>query len=146
MTREFTHQVQLSTNPLPPDAFLSGTISAHISSSPTPLGGIENLVQALLRESTGDWFYAGWIDQAVLHVGSCRTGGAELLSSMLRQIDDDPVDQSGDMLVGFVRQDRDWFLAIEASPDDSSFTVVLYTDSDHDADLARIVAGLEEGA
>lgn len=141
LTRKFAHRVQMSAGQLPPDAYRSRTISEHISSSPTRLGRLEHLVQTLLHGATGDWLYAGWIDQAVLHVGMCLPGGTDLLTSMLRQFDDDQVDQGGDMLVGFLPSDRNSFLTIEVSPDDNRFTVVLYTDSEPEAARVRSVAG-----
>ena len=138
--REFSHQVKLLADSIPPGAFASNTVSAQILSSPNLRSGIENLVQALLGDTTGDWFYGGWIDQAMPYVGMCRAGGAELLETMLQQIDADPLQEGGDQIVGFLKPDRDWYLAIETSPDDCSLTVVLNTESEHDANLARATA------
>ena len=135
--RTFAHELQLFTGPLTPGAYDSRTIAREIAATATPQGTVEALVRSLVHGEPGYWLYAGWIDQAILHVGAVRPGEMEYFGTMLAQIDDDQVDQGGDMLVAFVRQDHDWVLTIEASPEDSVFEIRLRTDHESEATRAR---------
>ncbi len=128
--RRFAHEIQLFKGPLSQSAYESRNISTEIAATATSRGSVEDLMNLLLRDATGHWLYAGWIDQAVLHIGPVRRGGMNLFATMLAEIDRDQVDQSGDMLVAFIQQGRESVLTIEASPDHSLFTIRLLTESE----------------
>lgn len=133
----FAYELVLFRGPLSASAYGTRTIAREIAGTSTPLGSVEALVGALLRGEPGCWLYAGWIDQAVLHLGAVRPGDMGHFESMLAQIDDDQVDQSGDMLVAFVHRARDWVLSIEVSPDDSVFEIRLRTNTESEVKRAR---------
>lgn len=97
--------------------------------SRTEWGSVSDLLGLVIKDLVGVWFYAGWIDQAVLHIGMIVDGGSERVPEILTQFDADEVDQSGDMMVGFLPTDRSFLLAIEVSPDDMAFSVSMRTDS-----------------
>jgi len=144
--RTFAQEIQLFQGLLSQNAYRSRSIAREISAATTRRGSVEDLIRLLLRDAIGHWLYAGWHDQAVLHVGLVRRGDSELCRTMLAQIDHDQVDQSGDMLVAFIQEDSGSVLTIEVSPDDSIFTIRLRTDSEPEAKRALIEAGVSHGA
>jgi hypothetical protein len=141
VTREYPHLVQLFSGALSEGAYLSRSIAKEIRAADTPAGTLVELIGQLVEGRRGHWFYAGWIDQAVLHVGAIRSGDASLVGPMLSEIDRDQVDQGGDMLIGFVPDGRSSFVTVEASPEVSRFCVRLRTECKILADRARLIAG-----
>ena len=102
------------------------------------------MINDLLRGKRGLWFYAGWIDQAVLHVGMVRNGGTELFSELILQIDDDQVDQGGDMFVCFYPVEEDWLFCVDVEPDRHGFSIKIRTKSDTSAQTIKELLQLED--
>jgi len=101
------------------------SIVSEIKAAPTEWGAITEVFSQLVPYDRGWWFYAGWVDQASLHVGRTLVGDVRLAPSMLRQFDLDQVGECGDMIVGFVPNDEDLMLAIEVSAERGRFTISL---------------------
>jgi hypothetical protein len=126
--RDFAHDVLLVRGSLARNAYRSRTIAKEMVAMPIPQGSVEELMRMLFKGEEGHWFYAGWIDQAVLHIGKIRSGDIEDFGIMITQMDLDQVDQSGDMVVAFIAEDGESIATIEVCPDDSTFEVHLRTD------------------
>ena len=139
---EYLHTIEIHVGPLSRHAYRDRRIAMEVGQSVTQWGNTAELLARICSSVVGLWFYAGWVDQAVLHVGRVERGGPDLISTMLSQFDDDRVDQGGDMLVGFMPTEKDWLLAIQVSPDDDRFIVSAYTDSDDHLIHVRTVLGL----
>ena len=54
--------------------------SREIEACETRFGSVYRIVSELLAGKRGLWFYAGWIDQAVLHVGKVEVGDERLFA------------------------------------------------------------------
>ena len=119
----YEHELELHVGSLPPGAYADRSIVPVIERSETGWGSIQQLLSRLSSGKRGLWFYGGWADQAALHVGKVVPGDERLFQTMLNQIDEDQVDQSGDMLVGFASSEKDWLFVVEVSPDNQRFVV-----------------------
>ena len=129
LPRGFLHELRLARAQLSADAYLTGAMSARILAWSTAKGSLRDLTHELLGSQPGDWFYAGWHDQAALHVGAIRRGGVECLEGMVEQLDADRIQEGGDSMVGFLPADRSWLFSVDVSPEDGEFTVWMRTDA-----------------
>lgn len=86
--------------------------------------------QGLFESQQGLWFYAGWIDQAVLHVELVRKGGGECLGAMYGRMESHPIEEGGDMLVGFWFEAEAILLELALSQDKGTFSVDLAAPSE----------------
>lgn len=132
LRKQFAHELELCRGTFTAAAYLQGSLACEIESCETNYGSLSQLVAKLLATKCGLWFYAGWIDQAVLHIGKVVAGDMRLFATMLSQIDKDQVDQGGDMMVGFAPADEDWLFLIEICPQDEQFIVTLRSDAEED--------------
>ena len=138
--KEYRHSIILHRNPLSRES----RNSPEIQSCSTRWGNPHQLLELLARNRVGTWFYAGWIDQAALHVGTVCTGGTELFSELFGQIDDDRVDQIGDMLVGFNPLGDDWLFCIETENFVNGFSISVRTNSDSFTRTIKELVQLED--
>lgn len=141
LRREFGHQIELHVGSLSSGAYGGRSISREIEACETRYGPLSRMVSELLAAKRGLWFYAGWIDQAVLHVGKVEVGDARLFGSMLRQIDKDQVDQGGDMMIGFAPNEEDWLFVVEVSPQDDQFVIAVKTNAEEQIESVRAALG-----
>ncbi len=137
LRKQFEHRLDLHVGMVSGDAYANRFISREIECCETRWGPVRQVVSDLLRWKRGLWFYAGWIDQAALHVGKVLTGDERLFESMLRQIDTDQVDQGGDMILGFAPDEDDWLFVVDVSPQDDRFIVRVRTDSKDGIETVR---------
>jgi len=138
----YEHDLELHVGCLSSLAYADRSVAPEIERSETSWGSVQQLFSRLSSGKRGLWFYAGWTDAAVLHVGKVSAGDEQLFATMLNQIDDDQVDQGGDMLVGFAPLEEDWLFVVEVSPDDQRFVVSFQASNPQYLEVARNVLGL----
>lgn len=137
----FEHEIQLHASSISLQAYNDHCLADELANCNTKWGSLAEIISKLLAGGRGLWFYAGWVDQAVLQVGKVQTADGRYLPTMLQQFDKDQIEQGGDMLIGLAALQDDWIFFLEVSPQNSKFTACLR--SNHEKDIKNLLAALE---
>lgn len=138
----FEHVFGIFTGRLSQTSYRDSNIVREILSSVTNWGAPSDIFTIVCGDHRGVWFYAGWHDQASLHVGTVVAADIRMLPQMSSQIEIDPIDECGDSMIGYASIERDWILTLDVSPERRVFTVSLRPNFEEDIDHAKKLLGL----